>query len=466
MVAAKPAQPAKTAAVGWRASESVFVWAAYLAFHVALAIKLQTSPTLSTIHAAATIAIGLGLALVRTRPYLVVYALVYIVGAEVLWRMTYATIPWETGKYAIVLIAVTAILRSGMMRLPWRTTTYFVLLLPSVLVTVALIAPEKLQSALSSNLSGPLCLFVCVWFFSRVRLTDSHLRNLCLVAAGPIVATAAVATRVIATMDVTFGSGSNLEASGGFGPNQVSGALGLGALACFLVLVAARSHVLLRLLVLVVSLYLLAQAALTFSRGGLYMACAAALVATPFLIKVRETRMRILIGGIALPIVFVLLIFPRLNTFTEGALEDRLTDTGSTHRDEIARSDIQLFLQNPMTGVGPGRAYDARRAILGFGALPHTEFTRLLAEHGIFGLMALLLLVLEGITRVMQAKGSWSRALVVAFMTFGIVYMGGYAMRTAAPAFAFGLACATWVAATQSAEPKRVLRAEPKRVAA
>jgi uncharacterized membrane protein YGL010W len=73
-------------------------------------------------------------------------------------------------------------------------------------------------------------------------------------------------------------------------------------------------------------------------------------------------------------------------------------------------------------------------------ASSHTEFSRLLAEHGLFGLGALLLLALMTAQRFRQAQTPVSRAMVLSMMGWSLLFMAHSAMRLAAPAFLFGLA--------------------------
>ena len=68
----------------------------------------------------------------------------------------------------------------------------------------------------------------------------------------------------------------------------------------------------------------------------------------------------------------------------------KVSDT--TGREDIARADLEVWFDNPVLGVGPGVAKEYRAATFGRAAAAHTEFTRLLAEHGILGLVALIIL--------------------------------------------------------------------------
>ncbi|MEM4251374.1 MAG: ABC transporter permease [Candidatus Bathyarchaeia archaeon] len=134
-------------------------------------------------------------------------------------------------------------------------------------------------------------------------------------------------------------------------------------------------------------------------------------------------------------------IFPRLDAFTGGALSQRFADTGVTGRDRIALADLEIWRENFLFGVGPGRSTELH--VLGsHTAAAHTEPTRLIAEHGLFGFFALLFLLVMGMRSLMRAEPGLGRAVAVSLLGWCAVFLVSTAMRLVAPAFVFGLACA------------------------
>jgi O-antigen ligase len=146
----------------------------------------------------------------------------------------------------------------------------------------------------------------------------------------------------------------------------------------------------------------------------------------------------IIAGLIVVPAMGVL-VFPRLNTFSQGALASRFQDTEPTGRTEVVRADIEIWKRHPIFGVGPGRAVPLRSQYFKEVAA-HTEFSRLLAEHGMLGLAALLVLAAMAGHGMLawRRRGNWP--LGVAAMAWSLLFMLIYGMRLAAPAFLFGLA--------------------------
>ena len=74
------------------------------------------------------------------------------------------------------------------------------------------------------------------------------------------------------------------------------------------------------------------------------------------------------------------------------------------------------------------------------GDSTHTEYTRLLAEHGVLGLLAAGLLIVMAVGAYRSALGDWNRLLTVALVVWAAVTMSHSATRTASVAFCFALA--------------------------
>ncbi len=134
-------------------------------------------------------------------------------------------------------------------------------------------------------------------------------------------------------------------------------------------------------------------------------------------------------------------MFPATDRFSHGMVSQRFGDTGMTGRDKIMKADWIIFLENPLLGVGPGQSYGAH-AITFNASSAHTEYTRLLAEHGSFGVVAILMLVWMAWRRWRRPERAPEKGVGLAFMAWALLYMGHSAMRLAAPAFMFGLGAA------------------------
>ncbi len=418
-----------------------FLLLLFLLVHIPLALLLRRAPVLATIHALLALAVGLHYALNGRQVVRVVYVAVYLSGAEVLWRMANAQVPWEFAKYAITGLFLLTLLRSNQLRGPLLPLLYLLLLVPSVAFTL-LEGTGDIRGLISFNLSGPLLLMVGAWFFSNVRLDLRQWRYVFVALLGPVVGIAGIALyTLLTTPNIQFNGESNFVTSGGYGPNQVSSILGLGALFTFLLLLDKSLSVRLRLVLFAIMVWLGSQSALTFSRGGIYNAAGAAVLGGLFLLRERRARLQLLLMALLVFALANYLVLPTFESFTAGAFGTRFSDTSLSGRDEIAAADLTLWLAHPLFGVGPGRA-DLLRVDTRLSEVAHTEYSRLLSEHGLFGLGALLCLIVMLIRNFRTARTPWEQALTVALILWSAIYMTGSAMRLAAPALLLSLAFA------------------------
>ena len=342
--------------------------AVFLLVHVPLGIAARDYSYVSTIYAFMVLVLGVGLALKGYERCVAAWA-AYLVGVEVFWRMTRASVPWEFGKYAFVLVVGLAILRSGRFRGAALPGVYAALLAPSALLVVWEYEPWIARDQISFNLSGPLSLAVGAWFFSRLALPKRDIPLVLVALGGPTLCILSdAASSMLGSASLTFRLESNFEASGGYGPNQVSSMLGLGAL-CFLLLFATtRASAWFNGMVLALCLALLTQAALTYSRGGVYTTAAAAVSGAFYLMRQGRLRKRLLIGGALAVAVALGAVVPWLERLTEGTIASRFADTNVTGRDVLVKADLLTWEQNPLLGVGPGMAKaESRHSVEGNG---------------------------------------------------------------------------------------------------
>ncbi len=406
----------------------------FLLAHPLLAAAMRISPLIPTAHAFGTFALGMYWLLRGKNPDRVIPLMGYIVGSEILWRGTGARIPWEFAKYSLCALALVALVRFSLLRSASKAPlVYFLLLTPSILVM-----PSFDRQLISFNLSGPVALALTTAFLSTRRLDGALFKRLLLSTLAPLIGLAGLATfSTVTTANIQFGASSRVT-SAGIGPNQASAALGLGALLAFFYLMVDRRHKWLRWLLLGAGLWLGAQSALTFSRGGLMTFFGAIAAGSFFLLQDRRSRGAMVIRSAFAALFIIYLLFPALNAFTGGAMADRFSSTHLTGRDKIIQGDLLAFQENPLLGTGPGgsRPY---HALVFRASSAHTEYSRVLAEHGSAGLLALLILFGISAGRALRRAPPESKAFAAAMTTWALLYMLHSAMRLSAPAFLFGL---------------------------
>ncbi|MCZ2074106.1 MAG: hypothetical protein LC130_03790, partial [Bryobacterales bacterium] len=380
------------------------------------------------------------------------YVTAYIAGSEVLWRMTNAQMFWEAGKYFIIFILGIALLRTKHWQRAGWPVFYFLFLAFSIPLTILAVgASSAARDAVSFNLSGPLALTVCALYFSQITIDEDEMRQVIWWLAIPIVSVAALALfGTLSAETITFTDESNFATSGGFGPNQVSAILGLGGALAFLLFLTGKGAML-RGLAVGISLGLLSLSALTFSRGGIYNAAVVVFLALAHSLRDKRWRLFAVLGLAMIGLAGGYLIYPRLNTFTGGMLQQRFLDTDPTLRGPIARADLELWYANPILGVGPGMSIRMRNMFAGVAA--HTEYTRILAEHGSAGLLALLILLGLAARAYFKAPDAQAQLWVAALVAWPLAEMAHAAMRIVVISFLFGLALVNWRTDTPEKQP-------------
>jgi hypothetical protein len=395
----------------------------------------------------------------RIKPY--VFAS-YLAGMELLGRMSGSGLPHEFTKYAVIVILSLAI-AVNRMRMSILFVLFVLLLVPAAFLTDGGNF-EATRQLISANLSGPVCLAVSVIYFNNVKLTIVQISKIFLSLLFPLAAI--IGYLFIRTPDfseIEFGFQSNFAASV-YGPNQMASMLGLG------VLVIATSYFLgIRLFSSVIITWsflglLLFRGLLTFSRGG--MISSAILIALMFLylswkeigLNLRTLRIMTVAAGILL---VSYLAFDYTNRITKNALLERYTgiqrgrqiedvDKLTSARTLIVVLDWKIFLDNPLTGIGVGMGkFERTKYGNMLEAAAHNEFSRLLSEHGLAGIVCVLILIYAGTNRFFSTKSVSSRILVLAGVGFCLIFMTHSATRLAAPSFMYGLAFAEIVRSTR-----------------
>lgn len=417
---------------------------------VGLALASKNSPLLGMVQAVG-VAVA-GLYAVGTRNVSIVTMLCgYLVGAEVLWRQVRVPLPHLAAPYLMTALSVFVILAVlGRLGRDARIAIVYVVLLTPAIVTTVRSAGADSRELVAFALSGPFALAAFVAYTSQMRTDMATYRRILwatlISATGPLaIAISDVGSALVIEGGIDFTGQSNFITSGGFGPVQVSTVLGIGAMIGVILTIVDPSRSA-RILAGFLAAVFAVQSLLTFSRGGM-IATAIALSAL-VIYRVRERRIR---NQVALAIAVALtlgyfVVVPWLEDFTDGAFGERFSDL-TTSRTELASNDTEIFRENPVFGVGPGMAKFQR---LGYEvcelrsdgcveeASSHTEWTRMLGEHGIPGILAMVALGLLAVRAVRTHVAE--RPFAIAFMTWGIAQMFYANLRVVAVPFAFGIA--------------------------
>lgn len=423
----------------------------FLALHFPLAIGMEISPWFSTIHALLALLFGLRAALLG-RTSQVVYAVVYISAAEVLWRMSRANLLWEYSKYAVVVVIFVAVIvewsrtaESRRLRSVWPILL-LITLVPASVMAVLYYGPAEARDTLSFNLSSYAALLALgLYLWARPLNRDTTVRML-LALVAPIVGITFLAVYyTITDLDsLIFLGAANWVTSGNYGPNQVSNMMGLGALAGVMLFVLINKASGARIFILLLTMVMLGQGLLTFSRGGIYSFALALAVFGFHLMRTPRARRRFLALFILFGVILLTFVYPLLDDFTGGSLTDRFRDLDTTGRLEAAITDLEVFRDNPLLGIGVGRSIEYHATIDGISLAAHTEYTRILAEHGLFGILAIILLIWMVAVRYLANSSGLGRAMTAALSVWALSIMAHSAMRLAVIPLAIALSFVLW----------------------
>jgi len=364
----------------------------------------------------------------------------YLAGMEVFYRMTGQSVFWELGKYGVVLFLVLGLLMGGR-QVRYTYGLYFLLLIPSIGIG-AYTDFAQARDMISFSLSGQLCLAVSGLYFYKQQYTGSML--LALIRALILPVLSMVAYLFLQTPEfssISFGTESNFSTSGGYGPNQVSLVLGV----CIFFIIILRYYSIsfsgLRWLDYGLIGILLFRALITFSRGGVF---GAVLALGIFLILNATSGYggKRISNALLISLFLVsggVLVWNYTNALTDDALAFRYAglnkQTGreeeyTTGRVVILQRDIAIFERNPILGIGPGKAKLEITETRGKETAAHTEWSRMVAEHGVFGLVALLILIFVPLAHILKVP-PLSRPLLLAIVILSMFSMFHAAMRLA-----------------------------------
>jgi hypothetical protein len=385
--------------------------------------------------------------LVKDRTEWIWYCIGASPGMEVWARMSRAPyIPDEIGKYflayAILLLFIHHVFRRSEKPLYHTGLIIILLLLPSL---IAGIAHFDMQQWIF-NVLGPLEMAALLFLAARERWPIEQFCRVLQMALLPIVAMVIFITiKAPGIDDLQFSLSSNRAASGGFGSNQISTILGVGVVLTMLLQLMHRPLFAIKWVNYLLLFYLLFRDLLTFSRGGVIVAVISIMVALyPYIFE----SLRSFIRYSALFIFLILagyLVFNKVNDMTGNMLllryqgETSGTLTGSREkswdsylsgRGTILESDIAIFLDNPVLGSGPGGGRRLREKYGVDAAAAHTEFSRLLSEHGIGGLVIIFVLIAFPFIWIRKQNIKVWKGIIASLFVMAVLTTFHAAMRT------------------------------------
>jgi len=420
-----------------------------LLFHAFLGFLVFALPVLSKIYTLTLFAFGIYY-IVKTKnknnEALVMSA--YIVSVEVLLRMTDGMLLNEFGKYSIMIFMFLGMVFSGFYKGSSVYWIFLLFLIPGIiLASITFNFNVDVRKAIAFNISGPVCLGISAIYSFQRKITFDRLKGVITAFCLPLISLLVYLYLYSPSVkDVVTGTQSNFETSGGFGPNQVSTILGLGTFVFFVQLLLNSKRRLLQSINAGLVVLFAFRGLVTFSRGGMMTAVTMILILLVVLFFKANLTTKPKIG---LVIMFSFMaglgIWGYSSLQTNGLINKRYTNQDAAGREkkdrlggreQIMNQELNIFIDNPITGIGTGMSKYKRAEITGMEVASHNEITRMLVEHGLFGLIDLMILLF---TPLFLFVNNRQNILALSFFAFWLLTINHAAMRLAAPAFVYAL---------------------------
>jgi hypothetical protein len=420
-----------------------------IVFHAFLGVLIFALPFISKIYTLAIFGFGVYYIVKNSnKNHEVLIMSAYVVSVEVLLRMTDGMILNEFGKYSVLIFMFLGMIYSGFSKNALAYWLFLLLLIPSIVVsTLSLNFETDIRKAIAFNISGPVCLGISAIYCYQRKITFERLKDIITVFSLPLVAIAVFLFLYTPSVkDVVTGTQSNFETSGGFGPNQVSTILGFGVFVYFVQLLLNSKSRLLQIVNAIFVLTFAFRGIVTFSRGGVMTAVVMVFLLLAVLYFQANFRTKAKIGLIImLSCLAGLGVWGYSSIQTGGMINKRYSNEDAlgrkkknqlSGREILMETELQMFLDNPLFGVGVGRNKEIRKKQTGIDLPTHNEITRMLAEHGTLGLFDLMILFL---TPLFLFVNNRQNILAFSFVAFWLLTINHAAMRLAAPAFVYAL---------------------------
>lgn len=421
----------------------------FVIIHLLIGLAVFLVPPISKVYAITIILVGFRYVILRKNANNeALYVAAYIVGAEVFLRMTQGNIFEQYAKYGVMGVLIIGMLFRGFSKNAIMYWIFGLLLLPGIIYGFFTLNFETdIRKAITFNIIGPITLTVSAIYCYQRIVTFQQIKNIIDMLAYPLMAT--LVYMYLYTPDikaVVTNTQSNFETSGGFGPNQVSTILGLGIFLFFIKVILNSKTNGIRNINIFFFLFITFRGIVTFSRGGVITGFVMIIIVVILLLVFTSSQGKskvvslVVFGLIALSGVWA---YSSIQTsglidkrYANKDAKGRVKESKLTGREKLIESELNMFLDNPILGIGVGKNKEYREETTGIEAASHNEITRMLAEHGMFGLFGLIILLVTPMVLYLNNK---QNIFVFSFVVFWILTINHAAMRLAAPAFIYAL---------------------------
>ena len=424
-------------------------YAYILLFHVFLGVLIYALTFISKVYAVSAFLVGIySIVKEKNRNNEVLIASAYVVGMEVLLRMTEGSLLNEFGKYSVLIFLFLGLVYSGFSKNAFWYVLFLLLLVPGLIIsTFTLDFDTDIRKAIAFNISGPVCLGVSSIYCCERKISFNRLREILESFSFPL--TTMVVYLFLYTpsvKDVITGTQSNFATSGGFGPNQVSTLLGFGIFIFFTRFLFDSKSKWMKIISIGFILVFAFRGLVTFSRGGVITGIVMIFILLTILFYKANSNAKPKIASIILlSFVAGIGVWAYSSVQTHGLIDKRYANedalgrkkqTQLSGREVLIETELEMFWNNPYLGVGVGKNKEIRKQQTGIDLVTHNEISRMLAEHGSLGIIGLLILFFTPLILFINNK---QNILALSFFAFWLLTINHAAMRIAAPAFVYAL---------------------------
>jgi hypothetical protein len=421
----------------------------FVIIHLLIGLAVFLVPPISKVYAVTIILVGFRYVILRKNANNeALYVAAYIVGAEVFLRMTQGNFFEQFAKYGVIGVLIIGMMYRGFSK---NATLYWIfglLLIPGVVLSFFTLNFETdIRKAITFNIIGPITLMISAIYCYQRIISFDQIKRIIDMLAYPLIATVVYMYLYTPSVkDVVTNTESNFETSGGFGPNQVSTILGLGIFLFFVKIVLISKTAWIRNINILFFVIITFRGIVTFSRGGVIAGLLMIIIVVVLLLFYTKSYVK---SKIIMLVVFGLFALSGIWAYssiqTSGLIDKRYANQDArgrekasklTGRERLIESEFNMFLDNPIFGIGVGKNKEYRLETTGIDAASHNEITRMLAEHGSLGLLGLIILLTTPLALYFNNK---QNIFLFSFVVFWILTINHAAMRLAAPAFVYAL---------------------------
>ena len=383
----------------------------------------------------------------KHKTFAILVSCAYVSSSDVFFRMTKGLVFYELHKYLLIAFVIIGFCYELHKTKGGVYVIYMLLLLFGIAFTDYNIV-ESARKMIAFNLGGPISLGMVALYCYKKQLRLETLVKVLFYALLPVISMVMYLFLYTPSIkDSVTGTASNFATSGGFGPNQVATILGLGMFILMTRLILNKNKGLYFYIELGLLLLISYRGLVTFSRGGMLTA----LIAVLFFVLLTFGKAK---QSLRTKLVKIIFVFGVLGIgvwgyalfTTSGLIENRYSNKNalgqekedvSTGRSSLIMVEIEAFMEEPVFGIGVGKNKQYRFEKTGIEAASHNEISRLLAEHGSFGIIAFLILFF---TPLLLRLGNRNNIYFYSFFLFWFLTINHSSMRIAFPSFIYGLA--------------------------